>query len=351
MPGPIPVTLIAGFLGAGKTTLLNRILKGEHGLRIAVLVNDFGAVNIDSELIVGVEGETVSLANGCICCTIRDDLLNAALAVVARPEPPEYIVIEASGVSDPYSIAQTFLLPSLRPYTRLDSIVAVVDAEQIRDIGPQNEMLAMDQIGAADLVVLNKVDLVTPAALGAVRGWIREVSPDARVIETTFGQASLDLLLGVGRYDPERLLERPARDGHAHEAGEGTDHDHDHGAVFSTWTYASDEALGQAALERALDNLPPTIYRAKGFIWLRENPVRKVVLQVVGKRASLSLGELWPEDTPRRTQIVMIGAQGKLQPERLKAVFDQCRASAAPPSADEKLKQALDWVRKSFSKG
>ena len=105
MPGPIPVTLIAGFLGAGKTTLLNRILKGEHGLRIAVLVNDFGTVNIDSELIVGVEGETVSLSNGCICCTIRDDLLNAALAVVARPEPPEYIVIEASGVSDPYSIA------------------------------------------------------------------------------------------------------------------------------------------------------------------------------------------------------------------------------------------------------
>ncbi|MEO6064095.1 MAG: GTP-binding protein, partial [Thermoflexales bacterium] len=234
--GPIPVTLIAGFLGAGKTTLLNRILKGEHGLRIAVLVNDFGSVNIDSALIVGVEGETVSLANGCICCTIRDDLLNAALAVVARLEPPEYIVIEASGVSDPYSIAQTFLLPSLRPYTRLDSIVAVVDAEQIRDIGPQNEMLAMDQIGAADLVVLNKVDLVTPAALGAVRGWIREVSPDARVIETTFGQASLDLLLGVGRYDPERLLERPARDGHIHEAGEEDDHAQDHSADFSTWT-------------------------------------------------------------------------------------------------------------------
>jgi len=351
MPGPIPVTLIAGFLGAGKTTLLNRILKGEHGLRVAVLVNDFGAVNIDSELIVGVEGETVSLANGCICCTIRDDLLNAALAVVSRHEPPEYIVIEASGVSDPYSIAQTFLLPSLRPYTRLDSIVAVVDAEQIRDIGPQNEMLAMDQIGAADLVVLNKVDLVTPAALGAVRSWIRDVSPDARVMETTFGQVSLDLLLGVGRYDPERLLERPARDGHAHAAGEDDDHDHDHSAVFSTWTYASDEALSQAALERALDNLPPTIYRAKGFIWLRENPVRKIVLQVVGKRASLSLGELWPEDGPRRTQIVMIGAHGKLQPERLKAVFDQCRAGAPPASADEKLKQALDWVRKSFLKG
>ncbi len=349
---PIPVTLITGFLGAGKTTLLNRILKGDHGLRIAVMVNDFGAVNIDSALIVGVEGETVSLANGCICCTIRDDLLAAALSLVSRPEPPEYIVIETSGVSDPYAVAQTFLLPALQRQTRLDSIIAVVDAEQIRDVGPQNEMLAMDQVGAADLIVLNKVDLVDAVALGAVRGWIRDVSPDARVIEVTFAQAPLELLLGVGRYNPDRLLSRPARDVYTHDAEESgaeppDGHSHDHGVVFSAWTYASDEAFSRAGLERAIDNLPPTIYRAKGFIWLSENPVRKVILQVVGKRASLSLGELWP-DGPRKTEIVVIGAHGKLQPERLKAVFDSCRASAPAPADDDRLKQAMDWVRRSF---
>lgn len=352
---PIPVTLITGFLGAGKTTLLNRILKAEHGLRIAVMVNDFGAINIDSELVVGVEGETVSLANGCICCTIRDDLLSAALALVTRPDPPEYIVIEASGVSDPFSVAQTFLLPSLQRHARLDAIIAVVDAEQIRDIGPHNEMLAMDQVGATDLVVLNKIDLVDRAGLGAVRGWIREVSPEARVIEVRYADAPLALLLGVGAFDPERLASRPTREGHAHEAGEHEHAHSGHDSVFSTWSYRSEAPLRQAALERVIDNLPPTIYRAKGVVWLHENPVRKVVLQVVGKRASLSLGELWPADAagaPRETRLVVIGAHGTLDPARLQAVFDGCRvdATSAAAPAEDSLRQALDWVRRSFGR-
>ncbi|NJO00189.1 MAG: GTP-binding protein [Anaerolineales bacterium] len=127
----IPLTIIGGFLGAGKTTLLNHILHSDHGLRVAVLVNDFGAINIDTQLIVGVEGETISLSNGCICCSIRDDLMEATLQLLERPDPPEYIIVETSGVSNPGAVKLTFMFSSeLISRVRVDSIVTVIDAEQ-----------------------------------------------------------------------------------------------------------------------------------------------------------------------------------------------------------------------------
>ncbi len=149
----IPVTIITGFLGSGKTTLLNRILHADHGLRVAVLVNDFGAINIDTQLVVGVEGEIISLANGCICCTIRGDLLKATLDLLERPQPPEYILVETSGVSDPLEVALTFRAIQR---VQIDSILTVMDAEQILSLDQRYEALSVYQVGMADMAIRTK---------------------------------------------------------------------------------------------------------------------------------------------------------------------------------------------------
>ena len=171
----VPITILTGFLGAGKTTLLNRILTGNHGLRVGVLVNDFGAINIDAELVVGVDGNMISLANGCVCCQIRDDLVESVVALLARPETVEYVLLEASGVADPAGIFVTFNDPNLRDRIRLDSVTCVMDADQVfaHPEYPPLMDLKLRQVGFADMLILNKVGLAGPEQVEQGQGLAR----------------------------------------------------------------------------------------------------------------------------------------------------------------------------------
>ena len=313
----IPVTILTGFLGAGKTTLLNRILNGSHGLRVAVLVNDFGAINIDTELIVGVEDNAISLANGCVCCQIRDDLVETIEEVISRPENPEYILLEASGVADPSGIAMTFAIPTFRDRIRLDSIISIVDTEQVfaHQEHPYVEILKLRQIGFSDMVVLNKVDLVDEDQLQKVRDWIDSRMKRVRIVEAVQCDLPLEILLAVGRFDPQQLV----------ESDNGHHHDHtDHGQTFSTWSFETDEPISLEALtEMVKKRLPGNIYRCKGVVYAAENPERRAILQVVGRRSDVALGEEWNGRAPR-TQIVAIGAPGSIDAEALTEQFDSC---------------------------
>ena len=351
---PIPVTIITGFLGSGKTTLLNRVLHAEHGLRVAVLVNDFGAINIDTQLVVGMEEDTISLANGCICCTIRGDFLKATRDLLQRPQPPEYILVETSGVSDPLEVALTFRAIQR---VQIDSILTVMDAEQILGLDKRHEALSIHQVGMADIVILNKVDLVDEVQLQSVRDYIRRIVPQTRVIETIQADVPLELLLNVGQFEIERLTSRQPHDihvhaedeEHEHEDNEHHEHHHqhtDHTLVFSTWSWRSSQPVSFRALQRMVDRLPETIYRAKGIFFLADAPGKRGILQVVGRRASLTLTQDGWENASPHSQLVVIGAAGSVDGDSLNLRMEACLAVNAPKSEWENVtRTVIEWLR------
>src|SRR5271165_5845136 len=324
----VPITILTGFLGAGKTTLLNRILTGNHGLRVGVLVNDFGSINIDAELVVGVDNNMMSLANGCVCCQIRDDLVESVVALLARPETVEYILLEASGVADPAGIFATFTDPNLRDRIRLDSVICVMDADQVfahPEYPPLME-LKLRQVGFADMLILNKVDLAGREQLNKVRAWLDDHFNRLRIVETNYCEVPYEILLGVGRFDPARAISHAAEQGCADPACHDDQHGHDHSKVFSTWSYEADQPMALEALREAMRKLPGTVYRAKGVVYNIDAPQRRAVLQVVGRRVDISLQDDWGERTPR-TQIVAIGAVGSIDASLLEAKFASCIAA------------------------
>ena len=310
---PSPVTLVSGFLGAGKTTLLNRILNSDHGLRMAVMVNDFGAINIDSQLIVSQTQTTVSLANGCICCTVESDLIEQLGRLLDdRANRPEYIVIEASGVSNPAKIANTLRYPQFRDALAIDSILTVVDAEQFERLDAEMAQLAMEQLDVADIIVLNKVDRVGRDQLDALKA--RWLYPSARLLECEYGEVPLELVLGVGRLKSGWRL-RPA----------ASVKDEDHSAIFETWSFSSERPLSLKALRQALATLPAGIYRAKGVCQIAEASGKRCVLHLVGSRSEIRPEEGWDGRTPQ-TQLIFIGRRGTIDAAKMQATFEKCVA-------------------------
>ena len=320
--GPVPVTLLTGFLGSGKTTLLNRILNGQHDLRVGVLVNDFGAINIDAELVDGVQENTISLTNGCVCCEIRDDLVKSLEQLLTRVDAIDYVILEASGVADPEGIVMTFLNQRYEGLLRLDSITCIIDAEAVFADGDNDALnrLKLRQIGFADLVVLNKVDLVSAEHVEVIKEWIDLHMNRVRIIDATRCDVPLEILLAVGRFDPTHAVSQPAGDDiHDHE------HHHAHEAasrMFATWSYESDRPFSLEALrEMVRKELPASIYRCKGILFADETPETRLALQAVGRRTEImELGD-WGARTPR-TQLVAIGSS--IDAQRLSSKFDAC---------------------------
>jgi G3E family GTPase len=376
----MPVTIITGFLGSGKTTLLNHILTNQQGVKTAVLVNEFGEIGIDNELIInsGSDDSMIELSNGCICCTINDDLLDAVFRVLERPEKVDYLVVETTGLADPLPVALTFLGTELRDLTRVDSIVTLVDAENF-SVDLFNGEVAHNQLLYGDVILLNKTDLVEEAALDLLEVKIRDIKKDARILRTRNAEVPLPLVLSVGLFQSDDYFDAAGgvqvhgkkadhdhkhdghkhddhghkHDAHGHDHGHDAhdhahddhstcdhdhgkcEHDHDHGhdhnhdhsgnpdqlmiEGFTSLSFQSDRPFEIRKFQYFLDNqMPANVFRAKGILWFEESQKRHV-FHLSGKRFTLDDTE-WTG--AQKIQLVLIGQN--MDHDKLRSQIHNC---------------------------
>jgi G3E family GTPase len=312
-----PVTILTGFLGAGKTTLLNHILSNQDGLKTAVLVNEFGEIGIDNDLVVSTSADMVELSNGCICCTINGELLEAVERILKRPEPLDYLVVETTGLADPLPVAMTFLGSELRDQTRLDSIITLIDAENCNARVFESEV-GRSQIIYGDILLLNKTDLVSEDRVKELEESLRSIKKDARILHSVKGDVPLPLLMSVGLFESDRVATEAGHDhahhDHAHHDHAHHDHDHahhDHAAHldiegYTSLSFSSDGPFALRKFQNFLDNqLPESVFRAKGILWFNESEKRHV-FHLAGKRFSIDDSD-W--NGKRKNQLVLIGQE------------------------------------------
>jgi G3E family GTPase len=316
----LPVTIITGFLGSGKTTLLNHILTNQQGIKTAVLVNEFGEIGIDNEL-------------------INEDLINAVHSILEREDKIDYLVVETTGLADPLPVALTFLGTELRDMTRLDSIVTMVDCANY-SLDLFNSQAAHSQIQYGDIIVLNKTDLVDEADVDTLEVRIRDFKKDARILRTQKSQVSLPLILSVGLFESDRYFEEMETKNehdhdHHHHHDEHDHHDHhdhhhhhsDHleNDGFTSLSIQSDKPFNIRKFQHFLDNLlPENVFRAKGILWFNESPKRHI-FHLSGKRFSIDDTE-WKGQP--KNQLVLIGQN--LDTEKLKKQIEHCLTLPTP---------------------